>query len=592
MNAMIKTDNVYYRYRTNMEDAPSEEAVSGITMAVNQGEFVAILGRNGSGKSTLARLFNGLLIPDRGTILVDGLDTKNGELIWRVRKNLGLVLQNPDNQIVATTVEEDVAFGPENLGVPPAKIRKRVTGALQLVGMDQYAEYPPHMLSGGQKQRIAIAGILAMEPKCIVLDEATSMLDPHGRKEVLEVLRTLNRERGMTIILITHHMEEAVEADHILVMQEGQLILRGTPRQIFENVEAIRNAGLDVPQVTALAYDLRQRGVPIKELPINLDEMLKAMKGLLKNTPEFSKIRTDDSQNRKNHGKDIIKIQNMSHVYMPGTSFEQHALKNITLSVKKGEIFGIIGHTGSGKSTLVQHFNGILKATSGSIQVDGQEISGKALKELRKKVGLIFQYPEHQLFEETVYKDITFGLNKLGLSPQEIKKRVFHVIELLDISPELLEKSPFELSGGQKRRVAIAGVLAMEPEVLVLDEPTAGLDPRGSHEVFDILTRLNRDEGTTIVMISHNMDDMAAFCSRIAVMYNGELKMCDTARNIFSRASELIGYGLDIPKVTELFQALKAGGYEAVPTPVLSVREAGEILNKLIKISGGARYDQ
>ena len=207
--------------------------------------------------------------------------------------------------------------------------------------------------------------------------------------------------------------------------------------------------------------------------------------------------------------------------------------ENINLSIKEGEIFGIIGHTGSGKSTLVQHFNGILKPTSGNIEVDGQPITGKNLKELRKKVGLIFQYPEQQLFEETVYKDITFGLQRMNFSEAEIKERVLQVIDLLDLSPELLDKSPFELSGGQKRRVAIAGVLIMKPKVLVLDEPTAGLDPSGSREVFNILTELNKKEGTTIVLISQSMDDIAEYCHRVAVMNNGELVMCDTVENVF-----------------------------------------------------------
>jgi energy-coupling factor transport system ATP-binding protein len=230
--------------------------------------------------------------------------------------------------------------------------------------------------------------------------------------------------------------------------------------------------------------------------------------------------------------------------------------------------------------------NGILKPTSGSLIVDGLEASGKELKELRKKVGLIFQYPEHQLFEETVYKDITFGLTKLGLSNEEIKSRVFHVIELLGISPELLEKSPFELSGGQKRRVAIAGVLVMEPKVLILDEPTAGLDPRGSHEVFKILSTLNKNEGTTIIIISHNMEDIAAFCDRVAVMHDGEIALCDTTSQVFSKTEQLKQFALDVPKVTELFLKLKASGYD-LPSPVLTVREAEEFLLSNALSSGG-----
>ncbi len=589
MNEMIKTDHVYYEYRSRSEELAAVKAVNDVSMTINQGEFVVVLGRNGSGKSTLARLMNALLIPKQGTVIIDGLSTHEGEHVWEIRKTLGLVLQNPDNQIVATTVEEDVAFGPENLGVEPSEIRTRVDDSIKLVGMEAYAHHSPHMLSGGQKQRIAIAGILAMSPKCIVLDEATSMLDPSGRKEVLEVLHTLNREKGITIILITHHMDEAVSAHQVMIMQEGRLTLRGTPRQIFKNVEAVREAGLDVPQVTALAYDLKKQGLVINELPVSMDEMVQVTKGILQNAPmknrnawTTEKVTPDQAKH-----ENIITVKDLNHVYMAGTTYQQHALKHINLTVRRGEILGIIGHTGSGKSTLVQHFNGILKPSSGTLEIDGLEASGKALKELRKKVGLIFQYPEHQLFEETVYKDITFGLLKMGLSAEEIKKRVFHVIDLLGISPELLEKSPFELSGGQKRRVAIAGVLAMEPGVLVLDEPTAGLDPKGSTEVFKILSKLNQDEGTTIIIISHNMEDIAAFCHRVAVMHKGELALCGTPREIFSRSNELKSYGLAVPKITELFEQLVTGGFD-IPTPVLTVKDAAKfILDAVSKPLGG-----
>ncbi|MCX7773483.1 MAG: energy-coupling factor transporter ATPase, partial [Clostridia bacterium] len=269
MNKMVQTKDVYYEYKTHSEEE-QVKAVNGVSLDIKQGEFVVILGRNGSGKSTLARLMNGLLIPKEGTVIIDGLDTREENLVWEIRNTLGLVFQNPDNQIVATTVEEDVAFGPENLGMEPSKIRENIDNALKLVGMSEYMHHSPHMLSGGQKQRIAIAGVLAMEPKCIVLDEATSMLDPMGRHEVLEVLHSLNRDKKITIILITHHMDEAAQADHVLVMQHGELVLQGSPQDIFEKVEAVREAGLDVPQVTAYAYELRRNGVKLPKLPISL----------------------------------------------------------------------------------------------------------------------------------------------------------------------------------------------------------------------------------------------------------------------------------------------------------------------------------
>ncbi|NLX64092.1 MAG: energy-coupling factor transporter ATPase [Clostridiaceae bacterium] len=589
MSAIIKTDDVYYEYMAQNEGDIAVQAVKGISMSIRQGQFVVVLGRNGSGKSTLARLLNGLLIPVKGTVIIDGIDTSNDELIWEVRKTLGLVFQNPDNQIVATTVEEDVAFGPENLGISPEEIRKRVDQSLKMVGMEEYSGYSPHMLSGGQKQRIAIAGILAMEPKCIVLDEATSMLDPRGRKEVMEVLKKLNREKGITIVHITHHMEEAVEANIVMVMENGRLVLTGTPRQIFENVEQIRKVGLNVPQITALAYDLRKNGVRMDKLPLNANEMVDILKDFIKrknrDNSDSAWCHTERECKPENP---IIKVRDLSHVYMPGTTFEQKALYDINLTVNKGEILGIIGQTGSGKSTLVQHFNGILKATSGSVEVDGLKAEGNNLKELRQKVGLIFQYPEHQLFEETVYKDIIFGLTKLGLDDEEIKKRVFHVIDILGISPELLEKSPFELSGGQKRRVAIAGVLVMKPKVLVLDEPTAGLDPQGSSEVFRLLSRLNREEGTTIIIISHNMEEIAAFCHRVAVMNKGRLVFCDTTAKVFSRYEELKKYNLDIPKITELFRELHNSGYD-VPQNVLTVDEAKEFIINMINSGAGGK---
>lgn len=592
MNEMIKTDDVYYEYITQDEDDIVVQAVKGVSMSIKLGQFVVVLGRNGSGKSTLARLLNGLLIPRKGTVIIDGIDTHNDELIWEVRKTLGLVLQNPDNQIVATTVEEDVAFGPENLGVPPVQIRSKVDESLKVVGMEEYVDYSPHMLSGGQKQRIAIAGILAMEPKCIVLDEATSMLDPHGRKEVMAVLKNLNKAKGITIVLITHHMEEAVDADRVMVMESGRLALKGTPEQIFENVEEIRRAGLDVPQVTALAYNLRKSGIMIDKLPLNLNEMVKIIEDILNRRGKAGNLISPYNGVKKidhDAAETIINVRNLSHVYMQGSAFEQKALNDINLTVKKGEILGIIGQTGSGKSTLVQHFNGILKATSGTIDVDGLKAEGKDIKELRKKVGLIFQYPEHQLFEETVYKDIIFGLTRQGMKEDEMKERVLHVIDILGISPDLLEKSPFELSGGQKRRVAIAGVLVMEPKVLVLDEPTAGLDPQGSLEVFNILTKLNKQNGTTVIIISHNMEEIAEFCERVVVMHKGNLVLCDTTSNIFSRYEELRNYNLDIPKITELFRVFQSSSAQSLQA-ILTVDEAQKYITAMINSdSGGAK---
>ena len=276
MNTMIECRNLVFKY-TASENQEEKIAINDVNLQITEGEFIAILGHNGSGKSTMAKHMNALLIPTDGKMLVNKMDTSDMNNLWNVRETAGMVFQNPDNQLVATIVEEDVAFGPENLGVPPEEIRKRVDEALERVGMSEYKRHAPHLLSGGQKQRIAIAGILAMQPKCIIFDEPTAMLDPSGRKEVLDTIIDLNRNYGITVILITHYMDEAAKADRIVVMDKGKLILDGKPRDVFSNVEKIKNIGLDVPQVTELSYELQKVGINIDTRILDVNEMVNAI---------------------------------------------------------------------------------------------------------------------------------------------------------------------------------------------------------------------------------------------------------------------------------------------------------------------------
>lgn len=273
---MIQCDNVSFKY-TVSENEKERYAVNGVSFNVKKGEFLVILGHNGSGKSTIAKHMNALLTPSSGTVIVDGLDTSEAENLWDIRSRSGMVFQNPDNQIVATIVEEDVAFGPENLGVEASEIRKRVDESLEKVGMSEYKRHAPHLLSGGQKQRIAIAGILAMKPKCIIFDEPTAMLDPSGRKEVLKNIKEINEKYGITIVLITHYMDEAAKADRVIVMDQGKIILEGIPREVFSKVETMKNIGLDVPQVTELCYELKKAGIDITTKILNVDEMVNAL---------------------------------------------------------------------------------------------------------------------------------------------------------------------------------------------------------------------------------------------------------------------------------------------------------------------------
>ena len=568
---MIKTDNLYFVYPG---DSATHEALKRIDISISAGEFVAVLGHNGSGKSTLARHLNALLAPTKGALWINGKDTSVNENIWSIRQTVGMVFQNPDNQIIATVVEEDVAFGPENLGVPPAEIRQRVDETLKTVGMESFALSAPHNLSGGQKQRVAIAGVLAMRPDCIVLDEPTAMLDPAGRREVLETVTRLNRD-GITVILITHFMEEAVLAKRVIVMHEGEVMLDDTPRGVFSQVETMRKYVLSVPPVTALAHKLRGEGLDVGRDILTVDEFVQdktIQKTLSQVAASVSDGKGIPGQTRDDGGSAIIEIKNLIHTYSPGSVFEMRALEDINLSINQGEMVALIGHTGSGKSTLIQHLNGLLRPTSGQIFIEGEDIQEdkSKLKALRQKVGLVFQYPEHQLFEPTVYKDVAFGPTRMGLSPDEIEFQTKKALATVGLGEEFYEKSPFELSGGQKRRVAIAGVLAMNPKILVLDEPAAGLDPQGRREILTQIKNMHENLGLTVILVSHSMDDAARLTDRVIVLNKGKLLFDDTPSKVFAQAETLTKIGLDIPQISRL--AARLGEINpAIPSNIFSL---------------------
>ncbi|WP_456089095.1 energy-coupling factor transporter ATPase [Oribacterium parvum] len=626
-NIVVK--DVSYQYtRRNENDEVIEtlSALSALDFSIEEGSFVCILGHNGSGKSTLAKLFNALQLPTEGTVFVSGMDSREEKNIFPIRREVGMVFQNPDNQIIASVVEEDVGFGPENIGLPTDEIWQRVNNALSAVHMEAYRLKSPNHLSGGQKQRVAIAGTLAMEPKTIVLDEPTAMLDPSGRKEVLESVLELKRKKGISIILITHYMEEAVDADRILLMDSGKLVMDGSPREVFQNVERLKEYRMDVPLITELAHKLQKKGFPIEKTILKKEELEEELFKLKEEgfvlqeeiSPEklsteilskegdnpFSKERNIELEKMESRGEEVVSAQNenaalndyivevnhLSAIFQEGTAMESFALKDLSMKIRRGSLTAVIGHTGSGKSTLVQHLNGLIKAKSGEITVSFREnpplvkigksflfFKGKktiiekegklSLSEegfdyraLRFKVGLVFQYPEYQLFEETVLADVMFGPLNQGKSREDAEALAKNALVSLGIGEELYGKSPFELSGGQKRKVAIAGVLAMGPELLILDEPTAGLDPAGRDELFEEIAGLRRNYAMTILLVSHSMDDVARYADEVLVLHQGELKLEGTVENVFSKKEELEAMGLGLPQIRALLFDLKQNG--------------------------------
>ena len=600
-------------------------ALDGVDLNIEDGEFFCILGGNGSGKSTFAKHLNALLRPDAGTVLINGMDTSDPELVYDIRSTAGMVFQNPDDQLVATLVEDDIAFGPENLGVESAQIAQRVREALKGVGLVGFERHETHALSGGQKQRVALAGVLAMEPRVLILDEASSMLDPRGRKGLMKACHALH-ERGMTIVMITHFMEEAAEADRVAVFQAGRIAMLGAPEEILTQTDELAQLNLDMPESCRLGMTLRGRGVPVCAQVREADMVAEIAQTYIERSragiagqPFASDPRVPDNVSSAIDGVDasepVIEISHLSYSYSlsarerrrwhkrsaaEGASNKQAlwgndpaspwALRDVSLTVRRGEFLGLAGHTGSGKSTLVQHLNGLIRPQEGSVSALGLDLSQKKdAAAVKAKVGVVFQYPERQLFAETVAQDVAFGPRNLGLPQDEVARRVASSLARVGLDFATIgDKSPFELSGGQQRRVAFAGVLAMEPEVLVLDEPMAGLDPAARRDFLELIDRLHH-EGLTVVMVSHSMDDLANCCDRIVVMNEGAVFAEGTPAQVFAHADELKSIGLGVPAAQRMALALAEAGVPLRCAGLYTVESlADELADLLISRSDGA----
>lgn len=574
-----------------LEVAPGREqlALREVSMHIGDGEYVAVMGCNGSGKTTLVRHINALLLPSSGHVRVGGMDTSAPERLWEIRQRVGVVFQNPDYQMVATTVEEEVAFGPENLGFPPDEIAARVNDALAEVGMLAWRQHNPAYLSGGQKQRVAIAAVLAMCPRVLVLDEPTAMLDAAGRHDVLAILRRLNRNNGMTVVLVTHSMEEAAQASRLVVLAEGRVAVDGPFGEIASDITTLRRLGLTPPAVVRAVAPLIEAGLRLpRPLPLDASLVARAIAewtrgGDVQNVPIASAPRA--CPRTANDGIDVS-LRNVCFTYMEGTPFETAALCDISLDLSHGERVAVMGGTGSGKTTLSQHLNGLLRATAGTVRVGPHVLSDARadVRAVRRKVGLVFQFPEHQLFEETVAQDIAFGPKNLGFDKSEVEARARQAMALVGLPfDEFALRNPHALSGGEMRRVALAGVLATDPSLLVMDEPAAGLDAPGQLLLVEAVLAV-QDRGVATLVVSHDIELVVDLADRLLRLDSGRLTFDGT---VSAGCAGGPPAAETLPAASAVARALIAEGVHVDPTVVRAEALAQEVIRAVMNQRAG-----
>ena len=522
-------------------------AVKDVDFLADKGEMIAILGRNGSGKSTFARHLNGLLVPHEGTGIIGGQDLSKVSVLSSIRRQVGMVFQNPDNQIVGNTLAEDVGFGLENLGMSSADIWDKIDEMLELTGLAAYKYSNTSRISGGQKQRLAIASAMAMTPECIVLDEATSMLDPQGARDMLELVQKLHREKNITVIMVTHKISEALMADRVYILDNSKIVAEGTPEDVFTDVERLKKYGLEIPVRMKL-----EAGIPVdicseykkKHLQISQDAGVSA-------------DHIGDSGNSlSNLRRCIVELQNVSYSYMNGNE-EYKALSDINLKIYEGQVVSVIGQTGSGKSTLLQMINKLIAPQSGHVylyETDVQRV--RNIKDIRRRIGYVFQFPESQLFENTVLKDVMYGPINFGMSKEEAERAAENALDLVGVPKKYADYSPFELSGGLKKRVAIAGILAYEPEILILDEPACGLDGESREQLWNLIRTLNREKNVTIILVSHDMEDVYEMSERVLLMDHGRIVYDGGTVGFFDDKELLDRYGIETPDGFKMWQNL------------------------------------
>lgn len=555
---MISIENLTFYYAD--EKRP---ALNGIDLEIGDGEFVLVTGASGSGKSSLARCLNGL-IPHfyggrlGGRVTVDGLDVSlhaPKEMASRV----GMVFQDPENQLVTADVEREIAFGMENLALPHPEIAKRLEEALDTVGIAALRKRQLHTLSGGEKQKVAIASVLALKPEVLVLDEPTSELDPQGAEEVLATVQRLNDELGMTVVLVEHRLERVVHlVDRLIVLAAGRVIADGSPGQVLERqYDQLRRAGVGIPPLIRLVHGLQERGVRVAGAPLTVKEGRRLLERVYTGIGDFLPPEAPVTES----GGPVIETENLWYAYKPPYA----ALKGIDLSIGRGEFVAVMGRNAAGKTTLVKHFIGLLKPSRGRVRVNGLDIVKTTVAELARHVGYVFQDPNDHLFAETVEEEVATTLKGLGFS--DVNRRVGEVLDQFDLTPYARQYPRF-LSGGQKQRVALATVLAARPQVLILDEPTRGMDQQLKDYLMRFLCEY-RSGGNTVIIVTHDVEMVAEYAQRVILLGEGEIVVDGDKRQVLSRAL------LFSPQINRVFQGFARLG---APQEILTPQEALQLL--------------
>ena len=551
MPPLIQLENFSYAYPQVQPDAEPVWVLDGVDLTIEAGEFVAVMGRTGCGKTTLCLALNGIVPHSTGgtiggTVTIAGQNSKTAS-VPVLAQTVGIVFQEPETQLFNMTVEAEIAFGLETMGLDSAEMHQRIDWALGLVGMKAYRQHAPFELSGGQKQRVAIAAILAMKPPLLVLDEPTANLDPLGKREVFAAVETLRQQEGMTIVMVSHDSEQiAAFADRVVVLDEGRIILDGSPQTIFTPAAKLAQLGLSIPQVSQLADQLNQQANrnfaftrfddAHSELATFADALEQTASTVAK-TQAAHIISTTPPQ---------FGLQHVSFRY----DTQHTAINNLSLTIQKGTFTAILGQNGSGKTTLMKLLNGLLRPLAGNILLDGVNIAARDVADLAHSVGYVFQNPDHMIFSPTVRDELAIGPRNLRLSDADVEQRVEQALRQFGLQ-QYADQQPATLSFGLRRKVSVAAVMTMQTGVLILDEPTSGLDQRSSDELMTILKQRHA-EGNTILMITHDMQLVAQHVPHCIVLHEGRLLLHDDTRNLFQQTDLLRQAQLEAPQITQL----------------------------------------